>query len=231
MKIKFILIFLILLIQCYPAVQASNSSLQNYYIEFNQDGNKVLAIENNSPANEEELEKTDVGYYFVKRIKAENNYSNFIVKLNLEEGVVANPEEIFPVAFSSFSDGQTISIVWNFSNVAKGDVFAFFVSLEDKKNTPNYVWIYIIIAIALIICIFIARYFFKRKDIGKYLLDDEKKVIKLLKEADGKSLWQKNIQSTINFSKAKVSRMIRNLESRGLIEKIPIGNTNKIRLK
>jgi uncharacterized membrane protein len=64
-----------------------------------------------------------------------------------------------------------------------------------------------------------------------YLLDTEKKIIDELKKANRNELWQKQIQSSTEFSKAKVSRLIRNLEARGLIIKIPFGNTNKIRLK
>jgi len=64
-----------------------------------------------------------------------------------------------------------------------------------------------------------------------YLLDTEKKIIEELKKADRNELWQKQIQNSTGFSKAKLSRLIRNLESRNLIVKIPFGNTNKIKLK
>lgn len=225
------LIFIVaLIIGIMPFIMASN-----YYIEFNQEGNKVFANENNVSIDisKEALENTDSGYYFVKRIEADDDYNEFVVRLNLEEGVVANPEEIFPADFRSLSDGQIISLEWRYHNVSRGSVLAFFVSLEDKKNISSNSWLYYVIAIALVIIgFFLFRHFFnKRKDAGKYLLDDEKKVIVLLKDAEGKSLWQKNIQSSLGFSKAKLSRMIRNLESRNLIEKIPIGNTNKIKLK
>jgi uncharacterized membrane protein len=63
------------------------------------------------------------------------------------------------------------------------------------------------------------------------LLDTEKKVIEELKKADRNELWQKQIQNLTGFSKAKVSRLIRDLETRGLVKKIIFGNTNKIRLK
>ena len=63
-----------------------------------------------------------------------------------------------------------------------------------------------------------------------YLLDTEKKVIEELKKADKNELWQKQIQIATGFSKAKLSRLIRNIEARGLIKKIPMGNTNKIKL-
>ena len=203
---------------------------KDYYIEFNQVGDKLIVTENNLSSYNEVLEKTNIGYYFIEKIEADNNYTNFVVRLNLEEGVVANAGEIFPEGYLSLSDGQTISFVWSYSNVTKGKVFAFFVSLEDKKNNLSYLWISLILII-LVGGFFIFRYLRSKKDVNRYLLDEEKKVIQLLKQAEGKSLWQKNIQSSLGCSKAKVSRLIRNLDSRGLIEKIPIGNTNKIRLK
>ena len=207
-----------------------------YHVQFTQVGDKVIEKVNNltSFVSSEGLDRTGTGYYFIKKIVADNNYSILSVRLILEEGVAANPSEIFPANYVSTSDGQMISLVWNYYNVSQGDKFAFFVSLTDTKMGANYSGIYYVL---IILILFVGgfsgfRYFVnKRKNMDKYLLDEEKKVIKLLAAADGKGMWQKNIQSSLNFSKAKLSRMIRNLESRGLIEKIPVGNTNKIRLK
>lgn len=225
---KYLIVFVFILM-------ISGVLASDYSIVFNQVGDKLVVKENNlsSFVSSDELDKTDLGYYFIKQIKADKNYSNFIVSLNLEVGVVAESGQIFPVGYISSSDGQTISLVWSYYNVSKGDDFAFFVSLEDKKNNVSYVWIYYVLIIILVVLGFVGvRYLMnKRKDMSKYLLDDEKRVIQLLKQADGKGMWQKNIQTSLGFSKAKLSRMIRNLESRGLIEKIPVGNTNKVRLK
>lgn len=203
-----------------------------YSLEFNQAGDKLFVRDNNSSifTFSDSLDKTEGGYYFIKRVKAEDNYSSFSIILNLEAGVVAERGKIFPVGYTILSDGQTISFVWTYYNVSRDSDFAFFVSLIDKKNNVNYVWIYVILVVIVVLIGFI--YFKnKRKEGNKYLLDEEKRVIQLLKQADGHGMWQKNIQSSLGFSKAKLSRMIRNLESRGLIEKIPMGNTNKIRLK
>lgn len=216
-------------------VMISSVLASDYSIVFNQVGDKLVIQENNlsGVVSSNGLDKTDSGYYFIKQIKVDKNYDSFFVRLNLEAGVVAESGQIFPVGYTSSSDGQIISFVWSYYNVSKGDDFAFFVSLEDKRNNVSYTWIYLVLIVVLIFVGFFGfRYFkSKRKDVDKYLLDEEKKVIQLLKQTDGKGMWQKNIQSSLGFSKAKLSRMIRNLESRGLIEKIPIGNTNKIRLK
>jgi uncharacterized membrane protein len=61
------------------------------------------------------------------------------------------------------------------------------------------------------------------------LIDNEQRVVNFLKENG--EVWQKQIQQATGFSKAKVSRVIRNLEARGVITKTPYGNTNKIALK
>jgi uncharacterized membrane protein len=62
-----------------------------------------------------------------------------------------------------------------------------------------------------------------------YLLPDEKGIIKILKDA-GKPVRQRDIEKHITFSKAKLSRVLRNLEERGIIKRIPRGNTNLVEL-
>ena len=215
-------------------VMISGVFASDYYVEFNQVGDNLVMKENNlsGVVINDGLDKTDFGYYFIKKIKAQEDYDNLAVRLNLDYGVIAKNGEIFPVGYLSSSDGQTISIIWNYTNVSKGREFAFFVSLEDTKINVSYSWVYILaIVILVFVGFFLFKHFRNRKDVGLYLLDDEKKVIGLLKNADKKCLWQKSIQSSLGFSKAKLSRLIRNLESRGLIKKIPMGNTNKIQLK
>ncbi|MBW2970311.1 winged helix-turn-helix transcriptional regulator [Candidatus Woesearchaeota archaeon] len=69
----------------------------------------------------------------------------------------------------------------------------------------------------------------KKPAIVPTLIDNEQKVVNFLKENG--EVWQKQIQQATGFSKAKVSRIIRNLEERGVITKTIYGNTNKITLK
>jgi uncharacterized membrane protein len=134
--------------------------------------------------------------------------------------------------------------------VKKGGIFSVFVVLEDTKKDNTFYFFLIGIFFLLSFLVFL---FFKLNDAKNkrksypsikpkikekfssikynYLLDTEKKIIEELKKADRNELWQKQLQSFTGFSKAKISRLIRNLESRGLVSRIPFGNTNKIRLK
>lgn len=69
------------------------------------------------------------------------------------------------------------------------------------------------------------------EEVERHLLDEERKILEELRKADRHEMWQKQLQLNLNLSKAKASRLIRNLEARNLITKIPFGNTNKIVLK
>jgi len=63
----------------------------------------------------------------------------------------------------------------------------------------------------------------------KMLPQDERKIIEiLLKE---KKMDQMHIVAESGLSKVKVSRLLMKLEQRGVVEKLPLGNTNLIKLK
>lgn len=58
---------------------------------------------------------------------------------------------------------------------------------------------------------------------------DEKKLVKEIADHDGEML-QNELVLSLNFSKAKVSRMLADLEKRGLVVKRQYGLTNKVAL-
>jgi len=242
---SFILIFLVI----------SIISASSYSVEYTQVGNKVVVKEivNGNPlksyVDSSMLDKSGNNIYFVKKIEFNQSFNEAKIKLNLDTGIIIKDNLVFPKGYDIETDGQIISIIWNLNNTLKGQDFAMVVSLEDTKlSLTLFYWTAGIIVLGIIL-------FFSYKKFGKngkrqvlkikqksktkkaikddydYLLDTEKKVIEELKKADRNELWQKQIQNSTGFSKAKVSRLVRNLESRNLIVKIPFGNTNKVRLK
>jgi len=225
-------------------------SASSYNLEYTQVGNKLVVKETldgnqiSNQVSDDILETGASGYYLIKKLVFNQSYSNVEIKLNLDTGFILEKDGVFPVEYEIQSDGQVISVVWKLNNVESGYVFPMFVKLEDKNPDYNMLLLSLIIVLfGAITYLFLKKKNAKRvvKKVGKtkkkynenldYLLDTEKKVVELLKNADRHELWQKQIQNSTNFSKAKVSRLIRNLESRGLIVKIPFGNTNKVRLK
>lgn len=218
------------------------SASGNYFKEIDQVGNKLVVRENisgnySSYVLSSGLEKTSEGYIFLDKLKFNQSYDSVQIKLNLERGLLINNYEAYPTGYLLETDGQTISLVWNLERVNSGSDFAIFVNLEDTNKSSLLRNIFT--GLVMVLFVFIGFLFYKKyfkskrlnKKIEKYLLDSEKKVLNELEKAEGKELWQKQIQLKTNFSKAKLSRVIRDLESRNLIEKIPLGNTNKIKLR
>lgn len=68
-------------------------------------------------------------------------------------------------------------------------------------------------------------------DLTRNLFEEERAIIEFLLQESSHELWQKQLVFKTGLAKVKLSRKLRNLEAKGLIEKIPVGNTNKIRLK
>jgi len=209
---------------------------------------------------QEFLHKQADGFYFVRTIAYPSDFDSVSVKLNLEKGVVVSNEEAYPKGYGINSDGESISLAWQTDYVSKGEKEAFFVNLEDVREKKSVLlavfWWITGIAAVLALIYLTYRIISKIKKLEKikagikrkpavenkkepekasekyeHLLDTEKRVIDLLRSADRNELWQKQIEVSTGYSKAKISRLVRNLEARGLISKIPFGNTNKVRLK
>lgn len=207
---------------------------QTYGLEFQQVYDKVVVKEKIGDNNYSYLEvlsldNSDSHYFFTYKYNFPNNYTGADVIFLVDSGFVAN--EIFPQGY--FVDGNEIR--WN---VSVERPFAIFLNLEKKTN---YVWVWIVLLVAILALV--SFKFREKKVSGKisgvkkkkidytFLLDEERKIIEMLKKAKRNEMWQNQIQKQGEFSKAKTSRLIRNLESRGLVKKIPFGNTNKIVLK
>jgi len=68
------------------------------------------------------------------------------------------------------------------------------------------------------------------EDALKYLDEGEREIVRILIDAGG-SMLQRDIARSGNFSKATVTRILDRLESKGVVEKLRHGTTNKIVLK
>lgn len=203
---------------------------------------------NISYITEAPLDKSEDSYYLSYKVTPQRLFDKTQVRLYLDEGFVVNKDEIYPKNYVLETDGKSIIVLWNFdkSSLIKNDNN---IPLFVKIVSPSSYFIEVVLAIVLVLIIFSAIIFNLRKklfkdnhykrihkkiihqDYTKYLSESEKKVIEVLRNVSMKELWQKDIQRESGFSKAKLSRTIRNLEGKEIISRTPIGNTNKIRLK
>lgn len=188
--------------------------------------------------------------YFSTEFKAMHNIKNLTLHVILPEAAALADKfalSVFPSSNAKTeTDGQRISVVWQYSDVKKDANIPVLVIFKEENST-----LLVILTIAIIILVtgFVVYSLFKKEkkkiqkrnvkigkagksnNIEEHLIDSERAVINALRKSGRKESWQKQIQMQTGFSKAKLSRVIRNLESRSLIKKIPFGNTNKIVLK
>ncbi len=142
---------------------------------------------------------------------------------------------ITPKTKETYSDGQRIILYWE----QKGQELPISIIARQVIGGLPAWWVPAILAALLIAGT--TTWFVvhktkaktpkptKKKTIIPTLIDNEQKIVNFLKENG--EVWQKQIQQATSFSKAKVSRILRNLEERGVITKTIYGNTNKIALK
>lgn len=131
------------------------------------------------------------------------------------------------------TDGQRIIVEWNEDDFTSNSAAMIIYRTQKRDNT-----VYMML-IALIVSLTALAFFIRTKssrsgskqDITANLYEDEKKIVDNIMEADGQELWQKELQLRTGISKVKLSRKLRNLQARGIIDKVPYGNTNKIRIR
>jgi uncharacterized membrane protein len=138
------------------------------------------------------------------------------------------------------SDGKNIMVYWQRENITAEDAMRFSVSYAIPSAGAGFSNIFVVTIAGIVIfsMIAVAIYVRKGEDTGKtaelmasVLNSDEKKVVDILARHGGKS-GQKIIVRESDFSKAKVSRLVKNLRERGVVDIEPIsGRENRIILK
>ncbi len=183
---------------------------------------------------------------FLAEIKIPADMNELTIRLTLPENSILDTPlkpnlSIFPKPLKTETNGQKISIIWQFSNLKKDESVSLFVIFKERAYNPLAILLIFLSVVLIVLVTYLLRKKKKRKSIKKrkiktrgiefHLMESEKAIINALKTAQRNELWQKQLQLQTGFSKAKLSRLIRNLEARNLIKKIPLGNTNKIVLK
>ncbi|MDD5181749.1 MAG: helix-turn-helix domain-containing protein [Candidatus Nanoarchaeia archaeon] len=149
----------------------------------------------------------------------------FVSELDKESLAVPEPD-------SMLSDGKRIILNWE--KTSPSEDFEAFVTYEQASRGVSILTILIpalIILSAIAAVIIIVLQFKKRekKIVTVGLSSDEKKIYEFVREKG--EVNQKDVQNALEFSKPRLSRLIRNLEESGLIEKKPLGRTNILKTK
>ncbi|UCG95845.1 MAG: MarR family transcriptional regulator [archaeon] len=179
---------------------------------------------------------------FEANVKTPQDVEKMVIKAVLEKGYVLIEEPEEPTTLVPYSptdgiegsDGRRIFIEWEREGVKRGegiDVSVVYESIgPPEREDQNLVFLLIGILI-LVIAILVGLGSRKRETVDLSLLKgDEKRVMDVVKERGG-MCKQRHVVRETDFSKAKVSRLVKDLEERGLIETEKAGRSKKIYLK
>ncbi len=169
-------------------------------------------------------------------------------KATLKYPLGSDKTAIVPLTDNVTTDGKIIKVHWDQQDLTRGNAVLIMYTLPEEFSWFWFVAIFIIMGAAAA-----GYYWYYRKSpykrnttlsaspaqeqgqvqppetLTKNLFEEEKKIVEILL-AEGE-LWQKQLELKSGLSKVKLFRKLRSLEAKGLIEKIPYGNSNKIRLK
>lgn len=143
---------------------------------------------------------------------------------------------IFPKATSITTDGQRLKILWERSNVKKGDSISLLVAMREKTDYTYFIYILAVIVIILLAYIIIRKPKIKTvvktrtARIEEHLKEDEEQIVRILKSRD-RQCEQGTLRVVTGFSKAKLSGLLHELEERKIIQKEQRGKKNLVFLK
>jgi len=216
-------------------VEKTWGTLINCDFSHVKEGGRVLNIKFST---NDAVKKIENKFLFSSNIKTPQNVKKMILKVILEKGYVLIEEPEKPTTLVPYSprdglegsDGRRIFIEWKREDVEKGegiDVSVTYEFVKPIKNDQNLIFLIIGILILIITVILGTR----NKSVDTSILkDDERKVLDIIRERGGMCKQRVIVRET-DFSKAKVSRLIKDLEERGLITTEKSGRSKKVYIK
>ena len=158
--------------------------------------------------------------------KLPNNF--LLVGESIDSSVLSNPEN----ATAHFAGGR-ILIIWNLEGIDKNDDLKFEILYEQVKTPPwfNLRMRHFVLfggAFAVVLGFIFVVYLRRSQTLVLSVLDEYEKQIMSIVTREGEIKQRRIVQMT-NLSKAKVSRVIKSLSERGLIEVERVGRTNRIK--
>jgi hypothetical protein len=143
------------------------------------------------------------------------------VKLPARHSLSEKMPNAVPRPDSMTTDGQRITLHWKLPT--DGDVTVFY----ETRGFGAFLWLGIAVVLLTSSLLFLFFYGRSKKQLKELLSDDEAKVLEML----SKETRQDRIAKTLEFSKSKMSKVLRKLEEKNLISKEPYFKTNTIKKK
>ncbi len=182
----------------------------------------------------------DDKFYFSGDLSPHIAVADVSATLKLPHGALLVGEDIsssvlsYPKSASAHIVGDTIIVIWKLYNIPAAELLKFEVLYEQVTPPPWFElrmrhFILLGASFAVVIGFIFVRYLRKSESLVLSVLDEyERKVIDIIiREGEVK---QKRVVQLTNLSKAKVSRVVKTLAERGLLEVERRGRTNRLKL-
>ena len=189
----------------------------------------------------ETIKKIENQYQFSANVKTPQEVGEYLLKVVLEQGIVLIEEPdvsttmvpYSPTDGTRGSNGREIFVEWEREGVKKGEGIDVTVNYETLNGMvpENNNTVFIMIGILILIIAIMLSVRTKNENVDVSVLKkDEKMIIDIIKSSGG-MCKQRHVVRETDFSKAKVSRLVKDLEERGLIETEKVGRTKKLYIK
>jgi uncharacterized membrane protein len=178
-------------------------------------------------------------WFFQSDYKAAYPIHDATVSVKLPEGAIlakqADIAAFSPTNGETRSDGRRIIVIWQRTGIEASESLVFSIIYENVRTVPAELYIGGLAILAIVIggAIYILR---KRKpesngtSVLEVLTPEETRVIDIIRAGGGKVIQKKVVVET-DFSKAKVSRIVKNLQNRKIISVEPAGRENMLILR
>lgn len=182
----------------------------------------------------------DKKFYFSGDFSPHIAVADISATLKLPHGALLVGEDIsssvlsYPKSASAHIVGDSIIVIWKLYSIPVAELLKFEVLYEQVTPPPWFElrmrhFILLGASFAVVIGFIFVRYLRKSESLVLSVLDEyERKVIDIItREGEVK---QKRVVQLTNLSKAKVSRVVKTLAERGLLEVERRGRTNRLKL-
>ena len=226
----------------------------NCTVETRSYGNDIVCdVSDLSPTNRSLQIQFDSSNLVTTQGRQSTFYQDFFMPLDIdslffqvvlpEGNILTNQTAYMPEDGKTNSDGRRIFIYWNRVNITRGDKFSPQVIYELpliptsglllQRNT--------LLGIGLVVAVGASIFFmWRRSNPPKASAPSVQMVLPILKEDEkivfesvmkhGSGVNQKTIVRESNYSKAKVSKVLKNLQERGILRLERLGRSNKVHI-
>ncbi len=174
------------------------------------------------------------------------NVKSFSLRLKLPEGtgLTGSEVDIVPAPTEITSDGRSVILMWKEDDPSDFRIFVRYEPLPRPTQNLQSVAIqkapifqtetFLLGLTSLMLLFFLSLLILKLRPKEKIeekidiLKEDEQLILRMVAEKEG--IAQREIQRETDFSKTKVSKILAELEKRGVVRKQSIGKKNKIYL-